>query len=82
MIRQRELILKQRPAHDLIDGVMPPDVLAQCQQGARSVEKSGGMQAPSATKDLLAGAQAVRQAAQDFGIYAEIRIRSAQSAAA
>ena len=62
--RQRYPVLLQRPADDLVDGVVPADVLADRQRGAVDVEQRRAVQAAGAGEHLLRVAQPIRHGRQ------------------
>ena len=65
---EREPALAQRPAEDLVDGVVPPDVLAGDEQLAADGEQACGVEAAGAVERLLGRAQAARETAQHRGV--------------
>src|SRR6202012_873137 len=58
---ERELVVEQRPADDLVDGVVPAHVLAYREQRPGSVEQPRGVQPASGGEHLLRVPQPVRQ---------------------
>jgi hypothetical protein len=77
---QRKQPFKQRPSHNLVYSIVPPNVLTNCQQFPGRVKQPRRVQSPRSSKDLLPGAQLLRQSAQHLRIDPEGRIRSAQAA--
>src|SRR5207249_5704141 len=60
-VAERQQSVEERATDDLIDGVVPADVLAQELELARRVEETRGMEAAGRLEDPLLLAQAVRE---------------------
>ena len=61
---QRNAAVFDGPADELVDGVVPPDVLAHGEQLPGAGEQSGRVQAPGGLEHLLRGPQPVGQLGQ------------------
>ncbi len=59
-LRQGQLALAYEVTDDLVDGVVPSDVLAQAEKLALGIEEAGGMDAASRIEQALQGAHLVR----------------------
>src|SRR5919204_2047510 len=61
MIRQRQAIFEQRPSDDLVDGVVPADVLADDEQFAVCVGDGSSVHGASSVEDALSPPHALWQ---------------------
>jgi len=80
--RERKMPLKQRPSHDLVDCVVPADILAEHNHFSVSVKESCGMQASCTAEDCLVRAEQLRQPAHYLRIDSEIGVWLSQPAPA
>jgi len=66
VVAQRQPMFRDRPADDLVDGVVPPDVLPHRHRLTVGGEETGGMQPARARERLLRGPQPIGQAGQQL----------------
>src|SRR5690606_28574958 len=65
-VPQGDASLQQRPADQLIERVVPPDIFPQRQELPGRIEQRRGMQAARPREDSLALAQRLRQPVERF----------------
>ena len=63
---QRRRLFEQRPAEQLVQGVVPPDVFPEGEQFAGEIEKSAGVESAGAPEGLLPPGQPARQREHEF----------------
>ena len=78
-VAQRHAICEQSPSDQLVDCIVPPDVLAKLDKVAMHIKERGSVQAAGAIEDWLVGAQRLRQPAQHLRRRAEVEIGRAQA---
>ncbi len=65
---RRELAVEQAVADDLVDGIVPADILAEHNEFSAGVKQRRGVQAAGAVECLLGRPHLLRQACQEFHV--------------
>src|SRR5579863_3972479 len=76
---ERKAIFEQSPPNQLVDCVVPADVLAKRDEISLRIKERGSVQSAGTIEDRLVGAQRLGQPAEHLRMYAEVAIGRAQT---